>query len=515
MNLKALPLAHKLPLNVGIIHFIGIGGIGMSGIAEVLHNLGYQVQGSDAADSYNTQRLKDRGIEVFVGHAAKHVGNASVVVVSSAIKPENHELAAARELRLPVVRRAEMLAELMRFKIAIAVAGTHGKTTTTALTAAMLEAANLGPTVINGGIINGRDTNAYLGAGEWMVVEADESDGTFTRLPATIAVITNIDPEHLDYYGSFDNAKAAYQTFLTNLPFYGFAVLCTDHPEVQALAGRITDRRIVTYGTNKQADFRAVNLCSGPEGESFDVEISERGQEPRRVIKNILLPMYGHHNVRNALAAIAIGCELGMKDAAIVKALHDFGGVKRRFTKTGEGLGIAVIDDYGHHPVEIAATLRAARGAQNGKGEAEAQVDAEARRETASLRRRQVIAVVQPHRYTRLHDLFDEFCTCFNDADVVVVADIYGAGEDPIEGITADKLVGGLRAAGHKHVIKLESPEQLAKTVASVAKSGDMAVCLGAGSITKWAYALPSALEALKGAGFGMQDSGKNKAQAS
>jgi len=477
-SLKPLPLSHKLPLDVGIIHFIGIGGIGMSGIAEVLHNLGYKVQGSDSAESYNTQRLKERGINVFIGHETKHVETASVVVISSAIKENNPELAAARALRLPVVKRAEMLAELMRFKIAIAVAGTHGKTTTTALTAAMLEAAKLQPTVINGGIINARGTNAYMGAGEWMVVEADESDGTFTKLPATIGVITNIDPEHLDHYGSFDAVKAAFQTFVTNLPFYGFAVLCIDHPEVQALAARINDRRIITYGTNMQADIRAFNIRASADGQTFDVEIQDRTHEKSRVIKNVLLPMHGEHNMRNSLAAIAIAQELKLSDETMLAALRNFDGVKRRFTKTGVGLGITVIDDYGHHPVEIAATLKAARAAQNHSGG-------------------KVIAVVQPHRYTRVHDLFNEFCTCFNDADAVIVADIYSAGEEPIEGISADALVQGLRNAGHRNVMKLESPEALAQTVASVGSKGDMAVCLGAGSITKWAYALPEQLEKL------------------
>lgn len=467
------PVSHKMTLNVGVIHFIGIGGIGMSGIAEVLSNLGYKVQGSDVADSYNTQRLKQNGIKIFIGHNAAHVNDAAVVVVSTAIKADNPELLAARALRLPVVRRAEMLAELMRFKTAIAVAGTHGKTTTTAMVAAMLEAGDFQPTVINGGIINARGTNAYLGAGEWMVVEADESDGSFLHLPATIAVVTNIDPEHLDHYGSFDAAKAAYHSFLAHLPFYGFAVLCTDHPEVQALAARITDRRIITYGTNKQADIRGSNLRTTADGEMFDVEVGERA------IKDVLLPMHGHHNVRNALAVIAIALELKLPDAVIIKSFAGFGGVKRRFTKTGEGFGITVIDDYGHHPVEIAATLKAARGIQKQKGG-------------------KVIAVVQPHRYTRLRDLFDEFCTCFNDADCVIVAEVYSAGEEPIEGINTDKLIEGLQAAGHKHVLKLASPEELAKTVASVAGKNDMAVCLGAGSITKWAYTLPGELEKLK-----------------
>lgn len=476
-GLNALPLSHQLPLNIGVLHFVGIGGIGMSGIAEVLHNLGYKVQGSDAADSYNTQRLKNLGIPVFIGHDAANVQDAQVVVISSAIKADNPEMVAARSLRLPVVKRAEMLAELMRFKTSIAVAGTHGKTTTTAMTAAMLEAADLQPTVINGGIINARGTNAYLGKGEFMVVEADESDGTFTKLPATIAVITNIDPEHLDHYGSFDNAKAAFQTFLTNLPFYGFAVLCIDHPEVQALAGRINDRRIVTYGTNPQADVRAVNIRAGAKGQTFDVEVT--GREGKRVIKDALLPMHGEHNVKNSLAVIAIALELGLSDDTILKGLRSFNGVKRRFTHTGDGLGMSVIDDYGHHPVEIAATLKAARAAQS-EGEGK------------------VIAVVQPHRYTRLRDLFGDFCTCFNDADTVIVADIYSAGEEPIDGVSAEKLVEGLQNAGHRHVLKLESPEALAKTVAGVGHAGDMVVCLGAGSITKWAYQLPQELQALE-----------------
>ncbi len=475
---KILPLSHRMSLDVGTLHFIGIGGIGMSGIAEVLHNLGYKVQGSDASDSYNTQRLRECGIGIFIGHEAAHVENASVVVVSSAIRADNPELLAARAARLPVVKRAEMLAELMRLKIAIAVAGTHGKTTTTALTAAMLEAARLQPTVINGGIINARGTNAYLGAGEWMVVEADESDGSFTKLPATIAVVTNIDPEHLDHYGTFEQAKSAYHTFLTNLPFYGFAVLCIDHPEVQALAARISDRRIITYGTNPQADVRATNIRASADGQRFDLEISGRFAGDARTVAGVMLPMHGEHNVRNALAAIAVAQELKLSDQTIIEGLRGFEGVKRRFTKTGSALGMTIIDDYGHHPVEIAATLKAARAAQQESGG-------------------RVVAVVQPHRYTRVRDLFSDFCTCFNDADTVIVADIYNAGEEPIDGITADALADGLRSAGHRHVVRLESSEALAETVAGVGQEGDMIVCLGAGSISKWAYALPGELQKL------------------
>ncbi|MFW0777425.1 MAG: UDP-N-acetylmuramate--L-alanine ligase [Rickettsiales bacterium] len=474
--INALPLSHTMSLNVGVIHFVGIGGIGMSGIAEVLHNLGYKVQGSDAAESYNTQRLKNCGIDIAIGHDNAQVEKASVVVISSAIKSDNPELVKARELRLPVVKRAEMLAELMRLKMSIAIAGTHGKTTTTALMAAMLEAGKLQPTVINGGIINARGTNAYLGEGEWMVVEADESDGSFTKLPATIGIITNIDPEHLDHYGSFEQAKAAFNTFVTNIPFYGFAVLCADHPETQALASRIRDRRVITYGVNPQADVRARNVQSSAEGECFDVEINTRDNP--RTIKGIKLPMHGAHNMSNALAAIAVATELEIADDIIISAFDNFEGVKRRFTITGEGNGLRVVDDYAHHPVEIIATLKAARAAQKQSGG-------------------KVIAVVQPHRYTRVRDLFDEFCTCFNDADTVIITEIYSAGEDPIDKISADTLAEGLRAAGHKNVMTLESQEKLAETVREAGRAGDMVVCMGAGSITKWAQTLPDELAKL------------------
>ncbi len=475
---KPLPIAKTLPLDVGPIHFVGIGGIGMSGIAEVLHNLGYVVQGSDIADSANTQRLRALGITVHIGHAAGNIDSASVVVVSSAVKEDNPEVVEARNTRVPVVRRAEMLAELMRLKMSVAVAGTHGKTTTTALTAAIFEAAGLQPTVINGGIINARGTNAYLGGGEWMVVEADESDGTFIKVPSTIGIITNIDPEHLEHYGSFEGVKQAFHTFITNLPFYGFAVACIDHPEVQALVSRVTDRRVITYGFSPQADVRAVNIRSEVEGQRYDIEI--RGRDEVRTLKDVFLAMHGRHNVSNSLASVAVGLELGMADDVIYKAFERFGGVKRRFTKTGEGRGITVIDDYGHHPVEISATLKAARYVQD-------------------ERKGRVIAIVQPHRYTRLRDLMNEFCTCFNDADAVIVADVYTAGEAPIEGVDADKLAEGLKRAGHKQVLRLSAPEDLARLVAEVGREGDMAVCLGAGSITKWAYALPEELEKVVG----------------
>ena len=464
-----------MPLDIGLLHFVGIGGIGMSGIAEILRNLGYQVQGSDISESANVRRLRSLGIEVAVGHKAENVAKAQVVVTSSAIKPDNPEVVAARERFLPIVRRAEMLAELMRLKWSIAVGGTHGKTTTTSLVAALLDAGDLDPTVINGGIINAYGTNARLGAGDWMVAEADESDGTFTKLPSAIAIVTNIDPEHLDHYGTPEALDRAFETFVENIPFYGFAVLCIDHPGVQALIGRIEDRRIVTYGFSPQAEVRAEALESSAAGSRFSVVISDRRDERQRRIDDLFLPMVGRHNVENALAAIAVADEMGLTADTIRAGLASFGGVKRRFTRTGEARGVTVIDDYGHHPVEIAAVLQAARQATDG----------------------QVVAVVQPHRYTRLASLFEDFCSCFNDADAVIVADVYTAGEAPIEGADRDHLVAGLRARGHRRVLPLETPEQLAQTVLPLVGSGDLVVCLGAGSITTWAADLPGALDLL------------------
>ncbi len=464
----------KLPEALGSIHFVGIGGIGMSGIAEVLNNLGYTVQGSDVAESANVKRLRDKGISVAIGHRAENIEGAEVVVVSSAIKRDNPELLAARAKRLPVVRRAEMLAELMRLKSCVAIAGTHGKTTTTSLVATLLDAGGLDPTVINGGIINAYGTNARLGDGEWMVVEADESDGTFLKLPAEVAIVTNIDPEHLDHFKTFDKVQEAFRSFVENLPFYGFAVMCTDHPVVQALVGRIEDRRIITYGENPQADVRLVDVDLKGGITKFAVVFRDRLSGSEHRIDGLRLPMPGKHNALNATAAIAVARELGMSDAKIVEALGGFGGVKRRFTRTGEWNGAAIFDDYGHHPVEIAAVLRAARAATEG----------------------QVIAVVQPHRYTRLASLFDDFCTCFNDADHVIVAPVYAAGEAPIAGADAEHLVQGLRARGHRSVVGMPGPEALAALVAERAKPGDYVICLGAGTISQWAYALPGELAA-------------------
>jgi UDP-N-acetylmuramate--alanine ligase len=464
-----------LPLSIGTVHFVGIGGIGMSGIAEILHNLGYSVQGSDVAAGANTQRLEALGIPVKIGHVAENIENAQVVVVSSAIKPTNPELIAARARLLPVVRRAEMLGELMRLKWSIAIAGTHGKTTTTSMVAAVLDAANLDPTVVNGGIINAYGTNARLGAGEWMVAEADESDGTFVRLPATIGIVTNIDPEHLDFYGDFEAVQAAFESFVTNIPFYGFAAMCIDHPTVQSMIPRVSDRRIVTYGLSPQADVRGTNVVIDPSGATYDVVLTDRISGDQRTLEQVKLPMYGQHNVLNSLAAIAVGSEMGIDDAVLKTALAGFGGVKRRFTKTGESHGVTVIDDYGHHPVEIEAVLKAARQATHGR----------------------VVAVVQPHRYSRVANLFDDFCRCFNDADLVLVADIYPAGEAPLPGIDRDHLVQGLIARGHRHVLALPSPADLPAMVRELAGPGDMVVCLGAGSITSWANALPAALDQL------------------
>jgi UDP-N-acetylmuramate--alanine ligase len=465
----------KLPNEIGPIHFVGIGGIGMSGIAEVLINLGHSVQGSDASDNANVKRLRELGARVFVGHDPANLGKAAVVVVSTAIRRDNPELVAARVRRIPVVRRAEMLAELMRLKRCVAVAGTHGKTTTTSLVATLLDAAGLDPTVINGGIINAYGTNARLGAGDWMVVEADESDGTFLKLPADIAIVTNVDPEHLDHFKTFDAIKDAFMALIENLPFYGFAVMCLDHPTAQELVGRIEDRRVLTYGENPQADIRLLDVAMAGGVTKFSVLIRERATGQATYIDDLALPMPGLHNALNATAAIAVAHELGASIDVVRKAIGGFGGVKRRFTRTGEWNGVAIYDDYGHHPVEIAAVLKAARASTTGK----------------------VIAVVQPHRYTRLASLFDAFATCFNDADSVIVADVYPAGEAPIDGADKNALAAAIGAHGHRDALVLPGPEKLAPMISRLASPGDIVVFLGAGSITQWAYTLPDELATL------------------
>jgi UDP-N-acetylmuramate--alanine ligase len=465
----------KLPRDVGPIHFIGIGGIGMSGIAEVMATLNYKVQGSDISDNYNVARLRKHGIDVKIGHVAANIGDAQVVVISSAVKPDNPELVEARARYLPVVRRAEMLAELMRFKSCVAVGGTHGKTTTTSIVASLLDSGGLDPTVINGGIINAYGTNARLGKGDWMVVESDESDGTFVKLPADVVIVTNIDPEHLDHYGTFDKAKAAFLSFVENIPFYGFAVMCIDHPVVQELIGQIKDRRVVTYGQSPQADYRVHDIHYVDGATHFKITVTDRVSGKTHEIDNLALKMPGDHNALNSTSAIAVARELGMSDENVRKGLAAFEGVKRRFTRTGEHDGVTIFDDYGHHPVEIAAVLSAARKVTKGR----------------------VVAVMQPHRYSRLQSLFGEFAACFNDADSVVLTPVYAAGEQPIEGASHDNLAQGLHDRGHRSVHRIDDSKQLAGVVKKLVKPGDIVVCLGAGTISQWAYALPQELAAL------------------
>jgi UDP-N-acetylmuramate--alanine ligase len=468
----------ELPLSIGTLHFTGIGGIGMSGIAEILFELGYQVQGSDVAENANVRRLRDKGIPVTCGQKAENIDDASIVVISTAIKPDNPELLAARERFLPIVHRAEMLGELMRLRWSVAVAGTHGKTTTTSLIATLLDSARIDPTVINGGIITGWGSNARLGKGQWMVVEADESDGSFSKLNPTVAVVTNIDPEHLDHHGTYKALEAAFFNFVAAIPFYGFATLCIDHPSVQRLMAGIKDRRIITYGLSANADVRAVNMRHEGSAMLFDVILSERTAGNTGIISDLRFPMLGEHNVQNCLAAIAVAMEMGMTPDEITTALAGFGGVGRRFETKGVSGGVTVIDDYGHHPVEIRAALQAGR---------------------MLCGTNKLVAVVQPHRYSRLADLFDDFCSCFNDADEVLVADVYAAGEAPIDGIDKNALVTGLRDRGHRGPAPLESREDLAREILQRTENGDLVMCLGAGDITSWAAALANEMDILRG----------------
>lgn len=466
----------QLPLSIGRIHFTGIGGIGMSGIAEILHDMGYDVQGSDVAENVNVQRLRDKGIRIIIGQQAENIADVTILVVSTAIKPDNPEVMEARRRFLPVVHRAEMLGELMRLRWSVAIAGTHGKTTTTSLVATLLDAGGIDPTVINGGIITGWGSNARLGDSDWMVVEADESDGSFSRLKPTVAVVTNIDPEHLDHHGDFDSLKAAFRQFVASIPFYGFATLCIDHPVVQRMIPDIPERRLITYGLSASADLRATNLAASDKGMTFDVAVSPRLDAGTEMITGLVLPMLGEHNVLNCLAAISVALEMGVAEDAIRDGLLRFRGVGRRFEFKGSAGGIMVIDDYGHHPVEIEAALTAARMLKP---------------------ENKVIAVVQPHRYSRLKDLFVDFCGCFNDADAVLVADVFAAGEEPLDGVDKNALVNGLMAHGHPAPEALESPETLAEQVLAIAQPGDLVICLGAGSSTRWAADLPGQMDAL------------------
>lgn len=472
-DVKLKPSA--MPFEVGPIHFVGIGGIGMSGIAEVMLNLGYQVRGSDIKKSANTDRLENLGAEIFVGHKAENVEGAGALVISTAIKSGNPEVEAARCLGIPVVRRADMLAELIRLKWTIAIAGTHGKTTTTSMVASLLDGAGLDPTVINGGVINAYGSNAKMGDGDWMVVEADESDGTFLKLRSAVAIVTNMDAEHLDHYGSMEALRSAFDSFVENIPFYGFAVLCTDHPEVQAMVSRVSDRRIITYGFNPQADLRATDLTSELGGSKFSISLKRHGGNELQ-IDDLFLPMAGRHNVQNALAALAVAIELGANEDQLKQGLASFGGVKRRFTPVGNWQGVQIIDDYGHHPVEIASVLSAAREVV-GKG--------------------RIIAVVQPHRYTRLRDLFEDFCSCLNEADSVLIAPIYAAGESAIESISSESYAKGLIERGHKDVSVLASLDDLPKMIKAKVTKGDYVICLGAGDITHHAGKLEQELESL------------------
>jgi UDP-N-acetylmuramate--alanine ligase len=468
----------QLPLTIGRIHFTGIGGIGMSGIAEILHDMGYDVSGSDRTESANVKRLRDKGVDIKIGQLPEHINGVAIVVISTAIKPDNPEVVEARRQFLPIVHRAEMLGELMRLRWSVAIAGTHGKTTTTSLVATLLDSGGIDPTVINGGIITGWGSNARLGGSDWMVVEADESDGSFSRLNPTVAVVTNIDPEHLDYHGDFGNLKLAFRNFVASIPFYGFAAVCIDHPVVQRMMPEISERRIITYGLSTSADIRAINLTPQDGEMRFDVQLSRRMNRKEQDIGGIILPMLGEHNVLNCLAAISVALEMGIDADAIRNGLEKFKGVGRRFEHKGTAGGIMVIDDYGHHPVEITAALNAARMLKPDH---------------------QVIAVMQPHRYSRLRDLFEDFCGCFNNADHVLIADVYAAGEDPIEGADRDSLVQGLQAFGHPSPMAMSSPETLAKQVAELARDGDVVICLGAGSITQWAAELPEQLAEIIG----------------
>ena len=451
-----------------VIHFVGIGGIGMSGIAEVMYNSGYLVQGSDLSENYNTTRLKALGIKILIGHNAENVTNADYVVISSAVKPDNTEVISAKEKGIPIIRRSEMLAELMRFKTAIAISGSHGKTTTTSLTAAMFEAAGLSPTVINGGIINNRSTNAYIGTGEYVVAEADESDATFIKIPATVGVITNIDPEHLDYYGNFENLIKAFKQFIVNLPFYGYAVACVDHPTVRSLISDITERKIITYGIDSEdAHVRAFNIRPHGLSSIYDVKINLPRSDGSITIENIILSTPGRHNVLNSLSAIAIAAEMDFGTGVIRNALKNFEGVKRRFTKVGNYNGATIIDDYAHHPAEVKATLSTARDVIKNSGSGK------------------VIAIFQPHRYTRLHNLFNDFTECFHEADELYITDVYSAGEEKIAGADTLALVKAIASKYPKFKVStLKDKQHAEEIIRNNAEQNDLIVMMGAGTIT-------------------------------
>ena len=462
----------KRPENLGVIHFIGIGGIGMSGIAEILVQSGYLVQGSDIKASNNTKRLEKLGIEVFIGQRKSNILNAKIIVVSTAISKNNIELVEAKKIFLPIVHRAEMLGELMRLKQSIAIAGTHGKTTTTSLIAKMIEENGMDPTIINGGIISSLDSNARMGKGDWMVVEADESDGSFTKLNPTAAVITNIDLEHLDFHKNEKNLELAFFNFLSSIPFYGFICLCTDHPRVQKLISKLEDKKVITYGLSANADVRATNIIYNNNKMNFTLSISNR-RELEISSYEIEFSMIGIHNIQNALATIATGIELKIPIEKIKNTLKTFTGVQRRFQNVGNFKNTTIIDDYGHHPVEINAALAAAR---------------------LLASKSKIISIFQPHRYSRIKDLFNDFCSCFNDADYVFLLDVYPAGEEPLKGFESTDLKNGLLKYGHKNVSYIESNKALIREILKVISPQDIIICLGAGSITKIANTLEKEL---------------------
>ena len=451
----------NFPIKIGKIHFIGIGGIGMSGIAEVLIAHGYDIQGSDVSDTKITRRLQKIGAKIFLNQNAQNLINANVVVVSSAIKPDNIELQTASKLNLPIVQRAEMLAELMRFKSNISVAGTHGKTTTTTLVAGLLDSGGLDPTVINGGIIHAYGSNARTGDGDWMVVEADESDGSFLKLPSTISIVTNIDCEHMEHYGSFENLKNAFNQFISKIPFYGIAVLSVDDKNTKEISKKINNRKIVTFGKSADADVRAKNISFQNGKSRFDIGFSDGSKS----ISGLEFPMTGEHNILNLLAAVCVARYFGMSEENIRSGVAEFSGVNRRFTFLGQFNGVIFVDDYAHHPTEIRAVLKAAKQTAMGK----------------------VVAIHQPHRFSRLANLFEEFIECFEDADVVGITPVFAAGEEAIAGVTSKNLIARISKRHNKVVRKIKNEEVLEDFVIKNTEPNDLVIFMGAGSISTWA----------------------------
>ena len=468
----------NIPQNVGRFHFIGIGGIGMSGIAEILLQSGYLVQGSDINPTKITKRLNKLGAKIFIGHNSGNINQANIIVYSSAITEKNPELIEAKKLSIPIVHRSEMLGELMRLKQSIAVAGTHGKTTTTSLISKLLEQNNMDPTIINGGIISSLASNAKLGEGKWMVVEADESDGSFSRLIPTIAIVTNIDLEHMDFHKTESNLEKAFTNFISSIPFYGFAAVCIDHPRIQKILAKVTNKKIITYGYSPNADIRAINTRFVDGKMIFDVSYKDKVEKNTSFIKNIIFSMIGYHNVLNALAAISVALELGISITIIKKSLNSFSGVQRRFQYITKIDNAKIYDDYGHHPEEIKAALSAAKLIKNNS---------------------KILAIFQPHRYTRLKNHFEEFCSSFNDADKVILLNIYAAGEKKLINYENTDLEEGIRNYGHKNVESLKDDEKIFEKIFKNLKNFDIIIFLGAGNITNIANSLSKKIKTLRG----------------